>query len=178
VKTTRVDSQGNVRCPVCGAINSFTVKRTGKGKLVLGVAAPKRLKCNGCGTNLKRGGANSPPPKPKSQPVMPWVSQSQGFLPAPPEWDLMVENMASKYGLRKRFAAGYQSLLLPDGREIVRHVLGSAKIDVRFPDPRAVAHLVPGSYPDMKGEYLRVPISEASRWERVVDRAVREKMAR
>ncbi len=62
MKKTDVDpTTGDVRCPQCGARNSFTVKRTGKAKLVgaatLGVgtlAMPKRLKCNGCGTNLKR----------------------------------------------------------------------------------------------------------------------------
>lgn len=61
VKSTRVMADGSVRCPNCGAANSFTVKRTGKAKLVgavtLGVGAlamPKRLKCNGCGVNLKR----------------------------------------------------------------------------------------------------------------------------
>jgi ribosomal protein S27E len=62
MKTTRVDANGNVRCPTCGARNSFTVKRTGKAKWGVGptfgvaaLGAPKRLKCNGCGTNLKRG---------------------------------------------------------------------------------------------------------------------------
>lgn len=64
VKRTVVDSSGDVRCPTCGARNSFTSKRTGKAKLIgvatvgVGVVAmPKRLKCNGCGTNLKRGAA-------------------------------------------------------------------------------------------------------------------------
>lgn len=64
MKRTQVDETGDVRCPKCGARNSFTVKRTGKAKFVgvvtLGVgvvAMPKRLKCNGCGTNLKRAGA-------------------------------------------------------------------------------------------------------------------------
>lgn len=60
MRTTIIDEDGNVRCPMCGAINSFTVKRTGKAK-VAGAAAggvgilamPKRLQCNGCGTNLK-----------------------------------------------------------------------------------------------------------------------------
>lgn len=63
MKKTVVDEEGDVRCPKCGARNSFTVKRTGKAKwgvgLTLGVgalAAPKRLKCNGCGANLKRAG--------------------------------------------------------------------------------------------------------------------------
>ncbi len=58
MKSTEIDENGDVRCPKCGARNSFTAKRTGKAKLMtLGVAmlaAPKRLKCNGCGANLKR----------------------------------------------------------------------------------------------------------------------------
>lgn len=63
MKTTVVDENGDVRCPKCGARNSFTTKRSGKAKLVgvatVGVGAlvmPKRLKCNGCGIMLKRGG--------------------------------------------------------------------------------------------------------------------------
>jgi ribosomal protein S27E len=62
MKSTVVDEDGTVRCPVCGAVNSFMQKRTGKAKIIgvatVGVGAvamPKRLKCNGCGTNLKRG---------------------------------------------------------------------------------------------------------------------------
>jgi phage FluMu protein Com len=70
MRSTKVGADGNVRCPKCGAVNSFTSKRTGKAKLgagLLGVATfgvaglaapvvmPKRLKCNGCGKNLKRG---------------------------------------------------------------------------------------------------------------------------
>lgn len=61
MKRTKVDENGDVRCPKCGARNSFTVKRTAKAKWTAGVtmgvsalAAPKRLKCNGCGANLKR----------------------------------------------------------------------------------------------------------------------------
>ena len=53
MKTTEVDEQGDVRCPKCGAKNSFTSKRTLKGKMAGSLLAPKRLKCNGCGTNLK-----------------------------------------------------------------------------------------------------------------------------
>jgi hypothetical protein len=68
MKTTTVDEHGEVRCPRCGARNSFTTKRTGKGKLAsvvtlgpLGLAiTPKRLKCNGCGANLKRSGHARP----------------------------------------------------------------------------------------------------------------------
>jgi len=71
MKSTQVDSDGRVRCPVCGA-DDFSDKRTGKAKaagfITLGigvVAMPKRLKCRGCGTNLKRGGGPyKPAPKP------------------------------------------------------------------------------------------------------------------
>jgi ribosomal protein S27E len=62
MKSTIVGEDGSVRCPVCGAVNSFTSKRTAKAKVIgvatvgVGVLAmPKRLKCNGCGTNLKHG---------------------------------------------------------------------------------------------------------------------------
>ncbi len=62
MKSTQVTADGQVRCPVCGS-TFFTEKRTGKAKWLtvptigLGVLlAPKRLKCGGCGTNLKRNG--------------------------------------------------------------------------------------------------------------------------
>lgn len=54
MKSTKVDAEGVVRCPKCSA-TSFAQKRSGKGKLMGGLAAPKRLKCNGCGQMLKRG---------------------------------------------------------------------------------------------------------------------------
>lgn len=64
MKTTKVDENGDVRCPKCGARNAFTSKRTGKAKLLGGLAvgvgalaAPKRLQCQGCGTYLKQEGA-------------------------------------------------------------------------------------------------------------------------
>ena len=60
MKSTEVTEDGDVRCPKCGARNQFVAKRTGKAKLMAGVtlgvgalAAPKRLRCMGCGTNLK-----------------------------------------------------------------------------------------------------------------------------
>jgi hypothetical protein len=76
MKSTRVDADGTVRCPVCGA-TAFDQKRTGKAKIVgfatvgVGVVAmPKRLKCRGCGTNLKRGNGQSTtvaaPPAPEA----------------------------------------------------------------------------------------------------------------
>lgn len=69
MKSTIVDTDGNVRCPVCNG-TSFTLKRTGKAKLGAGVAGvltlgvggalaigamPKRVYCLGCGENLKTG---------------------------------------------------------------------------------------------------------------------------
>jgi transposase-like protein len=56
MKSTQVDPQtGTVSCPKCKA-TSFSQKRSVKGKIMGGVVlAPKRLKCNGCGTMLKRG---------------------------------------------------------------------------------------------------------------------------
>lgn len=52
MKSTKVDDDGEVRCPKCGA-KSFAQKRTVKGKLMAGPMAPKRIKCLGCGTMLK-----------------------------------------------------------------------------------------------------------------------------
>lgn len=63
MKSTFVDDAGAVHCPVCNGTD-FVSKRTGKAKLggfvTLGVGVvvmPKRLKCSGCGENLKRGQA-------------------------------------------------------------------------------------------------------------------------
>ena len=52
MKSTTVDENGDVRCPKCGA-RSFSQKRSVKGKMMGGVLAPKRLKCQGCGKMLK-----------------------------------------------------------------------------------------------------------------------------
>lgn len=55
MKSTQVTPEGDVVCPKCGA-KSFRQKRSVKGKIMGGVVlAPKRLKCDGCGTMLKRG---------------------------------------------------------------------------------------------------------------------------
>ncbi len=55
MKTTKVDKEtGSVACPGCGA-TSFSQKRSVKGKIMGGLLAPKRLKCDGCGKMLKRG---------------------------------------------------------------------------------------------------------------------------
>jgi hypothetical protein len=61
MKSTYVDADGRVVCPVCGAKDQFVDRRSGKGKVAFGVLAPKRLRCSGCGTSLKRG--DSPTPK-------------------------------------------------------------------------------------------------------------------
>jgi hypothetical protein len=63
MKSTTVDSEGNVVCPKCKAKNAYVVKRTGMAKILVGatvgvgaLAAPKRLRCMGCGTYLKMKG--------------------------------------------------------------------------------------------------------------------------
>lgn len=58
MKSTTVDSRGQVHCPKCGATD-FTDKRTVKGKVLGGLLAPKRLVCRGCGTALKKAGGES-----------------------------------------------------------------------------------------------------------------------
>jgi uncharacterized Zn finger protein (UPF0148 family) len=58
MKSTIVGEDGSVRCPECGAADSFTAQRTKKAKSTFGlaslIAAPK-LRCNGCGTYLTPG---------------------------------------------------------------------------------------------------------------------------
>lgn len=46
------DDQGTMRCRNCGA-TGFVQKRSLKGKVALGLLAPKRMKCLGCGTLAK-----------------------------------------------------------------------------------------------------------------------------
>ena len=54
MKSTKVDREtGQVSCPKCGAVGQFTQKRSVKGKVALGLLAPKRLSCMGCGALLK-----------------------------------------------------------------------------------------------------------------------------
>jgi len=59
MEKTRIERDGTVRCPKCGA-TSFTSQRSKKAKIAGGLTvglgalvAPKRLRCNGCGTSLK-----------------------------------------------------------------------------------------------------------------------------
>ena len=48
-------SGGGLACPKCGG-TSFRAKRSMKGKMTAGVAAPKsRVKCETCGEQFKRG---------------------------------------------------------------------------------------------------------------------------
>lgn len=50
-----VQTDGGLRCPKCNGV-SFTAKRSLKGKMMLGVLAPKsRVKCVTCGESFKRG---------------------------------------------------------------------------------------------------------------------------
>jgi hypothetical protein len=76
VKKTVIGDDGQVRCPKCGAINSFTAQHTRKAKAGIGLgtlfAAPK-LRCNGCGEFLKPG---SPPKRQRtSNPGVPTLSK-------------------------------------------------------------------------------------------------------
>jgi hypothetical protein len=74
MKSTEVDTDGTVRCPVCRA-TSFTSKRTGKGKLAFGILATKRLRCDGCGEHLVPGG----PPKKMAADGLPGWNESMTF---------------------------------------------------------------------------------------------------
>ncbi len=51
MKRTQVDADGTVRCSVCGA-KDFTHRN-------LPLLTRKRLRCRGCGTNLKPGKASA-----------------------------------------------------------------------------------------------------------------------
>ena len=171
MKTTRVDAEGNVRCPVCGAIDSFTVKRTGKGKLVAGLLAPKLLKCNGCGTNLKRSGINYPPPKPKQS----LVSQHSASRNLPQQWQDLAMSMANKHGTRQSDTRDARILRTKDGIKIARYVFGSAKIEIAFSNARQVAQTVPGAYCDSSESYVKIPLSQAGSWEELVERSLQER---
>lgn len=88
MKSTWVDDEGNVRCPKCGG-KQFTSKRTGKAKwagaLTMGVglaAMPKRLKCQGCGQNLKTGSARK---SEWNQPQKREAAQASHARPSPSE---------------------------------------------------------------------------------------------
>lgn len=66
MKGTVVDAQGVVRCPYCGAANSFTAQRRRRAKVAFGAlslfGAPK-LRCNGCGRFTKPGDGPEPEPE-------------------------------------------------------------------------------------------------------------------
>jgi hypothetical protein len=79
MKQMRVDPDGTLHCPVCNG-SQFAFKRTGKAKVMGGLAvgvgalaAPKRAHCLGCGADLK-------PYKPSPQEVRARTKAQ------PPEW--------------------------------------------------------------------------------------------
>lgn len=94
MKSTQVDQDGNVRCPKCGG-KQFTSKRTGKAKwagvLTVGVGVavmPKRLKCQGCGENLKTGSAKDSEwnkPETRQQRVTPEAAHADPATRTPSE---------------------------------------------------------------------------------------------
>ena len=60
VKRVEVTDDGSVQCPKCGAQNQYARRRTGKARLMVAatggvgaLATSKKLRCMGCGTNLK-----------------------------------------------------------------------------------------------------------------------------
>lgn len=54
-KVANYGGDGTLRCPKCGGTN-FTAKRSMKGKIAVGLLAPKtRVKCVTCGKMFKRG---------------------------------------------------------------------------------------------------------------------------
>jgi hypothetical protein len=60
MENIRVDQEGNQRCWNCGGKNCFTLKRTFRSKLLLGVGAlltDKKLKCQMCGEYNLTGNA-------------------------------------------------------------------------------------------------------------------------
>jgi hypothetical protein len=217
MKSTYVDGQGNVRCPACGAVNSFTVERTGKkakwaAGLTIGLGAlamPKRLKCKwavfaaelalfaaarvarppaapvphrrdrdagdpkGYGTNLKRSGSSPSPGRPIEPPPHSDNGNAGVDIRPSAEWQLLAAGMAEKHGLVESVGAGFRYLRLADDREIGRYAPGSAKIEVRFSNAREVARSFPGMYASVNGEYVRAPVSTASRWEELIDQAIR-----
>lgn len=74
MQSRAVDSDGNARCPVCGA-SDFMDRLTTRAKLGVGLVgaatlglgalpaiavAPKRLRCRGCGATLKHGPRRKP----------------------------------------------------------------------------------------------------------------------
>ena len=89
MRRVEVTPEGDVKCPVCGAKNQFAIKRTAKAKWMavptigVGLAAmPKRLRCNGCGTNLKTAGSPGPTPSERvaaaARPRRPRASDERG----------------------------------------------------------------------------------------------------
>lgn len=160
MKSTYVDpTTGDVVCPVCGARNQFTVKRTAKAKWTgiatvgVGMAAmPKRLSCNGCGSNLKRGGGSAPPakrspvtsksaaPTPITTPAMQPATPPEKAPPPPigdPSWDIVVVN-AKRLGLVETGGNDLRWLKRSgDHTTVARYSLSHASVEINLSDPAA-----------------------------------------
>ena len=198
MKSTYVDpATGDVVCPVCGARNQFTVKRTAKAKWTgiatvgVGMAAmPKRLSCNGCGTNLKRGGGSAPPAKRSS--VTPRPIASKPATPAPVQpvpaqvkkppaptgdiaWDTLVEN-AKRLGLIETGGNDLRWLKGSDGRTTVaRYSVSQSKLDINLTNQAArESALALDGVTEIEGVrgYIEVPHEHHREWERLVALAV------
>lgn len=177
MKSTIVDPEtGDVRCPVCGARNSFTVKRTTKAKwtagLTIGVGAlamPKRLMCNGCGTNLKRSGGTAPPNRTKPKPTTTGHEPPAATLAlVDPSWDGLAER-AKAYGLTEKESFDQRWLVRGDGVTVARrNADGSISIKSKSPDFQELALSLVGAKPDPVQWYVVVPALHAAQWDALV----------
>jgi hypothetical protein len=187
VKSTVIDENGDVRCPVCGARNSFTVKRTGKAKWVGGLAAggvgallmPKRIKCNGCGANLKREGAIYQSQTPASAvqesavqpPATPRGAADRGGLPLVGDaaWDTLARASAA-LGLFEKESFGQRWLVRNDGMTIARYNDASASLSVKLKDAgaRERALALEGATEARTQWYIDVPHAHYRDWRALV----------
>ena len=209
MKSTYVDpNTGDVVCPVCGARNQFTVKRTAKAKWTgiatvgVGMAAmPKRLSCNGCGTNLKRGGGSAPPrsktaPRPPAETVPRPPAETVPRPPAKPRidaptgdwtglapvgdaaWDTLVERV-KKLGLSEKKKHGQRWLVrVDDYATVALYNRSTASLRVKFTDAdaRERALAIPGTTVAPKQWfYVDLPHAQYARWEELVAIAVGQK---
>jgi hypothetical protein len=186
MKSTYVDPKtGDVVCPVCGARNQFTVKRTAKAKWAgvptLGIgtlALPKRLSCNGCGTNLKRGGGSAPPSAKASRSPAKASSPSSGFVsgrdrPKRPTgdaaWDTLVE-FAKKLDVYETSGFGRRWLRrAEDDLTVARYDLQEASFSVKLKNhhDRQRALALEGAT-DEQQSFIHVPHSRRGEWEALV----------
>lgn len=179
MKSTYVDPKsGDVVCPVCGARNQFTVKRTAKAKWAgiatvgVGMAAmPKRLSCNGCGTNLKRGGSGSPPPRAAStRPSSPPAGMERPAGPTGDDaWDTLVERVKT-LSLEETTGMDYRWLRRSDDRiTVARFQLSRSSFSVKLknPDYRAQALAIDGATDDQQS-FIHVPHSHRDQWTALV----------